>query len=310
MKSFLKKTILFLAIFFFICGLSLLINFLIIRNSNIFDLPEDKETLILGDSQTECSIDDSVFKSSLNLSSSASPYFYSYLKLKNILNNGENSIETVLLSFSYHNIFRPIDDRWLLNDKHIRSKAGRNGLFLMEWPDFYFLLKLKPIALFGSFPELIKSSFKNNIKYVFGDRKYEDLSLGRYKNPEEGDLAEAIKNFQNEENNNNYEISELESLYLKKIVELCRDNDIRLIFINTPKHKFLEESLPDKIGHFRSFYENNFSDVAFLDFYGYDLGDDYFNDLRHLNGEGALFFSEEIEKLGLDELIKLHFYKR
>jgi hypothetical protein len=97
MKIFLLNIIKFFCINITIVIVAVVTVYSILSGAS-FAVPKDKNILIVGDSHTECAIDDSIFTRSFNISQSGTAYLYSYIKLRKIL--VENShIDTVLVSF-------------------------------------------------------------------------------------------------------------------------------------------------------------------------------------------------------------------
>ena len=61
-------------------------------------LPDaSRKILILGDSHTECGINDSLFSNSFNFSESSESYLFCYAKLQ-MLTSGQKTFDTLLLS--------------------------------------------------------------------------------------------------------------------------------------------------------------------------------------------------------------------
>ena len=103
MRVFFKNNVLFL---FLLTILILSFNIgsnLIIRNFYSYNIAKDKNILILGDSHTEVSLNDSIISNSINFSLGTSSYFHSYIKLKYILSNNEH-IDTLILGYSFNSL--------------------------------------------------------------------------------------------------------------------------------------------------------------------------------------------------------------
>jgi len=114
MKRFLKKLALIPLMLLLVVCLITIVNYSLLMFSNSFNLNKNVNTLILGDSHTKYAFNDQLMINTYNFSQDADSYFYSYLKVKQI--SKENiQIDTVLLSFSQHNIHKCIEKNWLLN---------------------------------------------------------------------------------------------------------------------------------------------------------------------------------------------------
>ena len=59
-----------------------LLSVFISKKTFDYKFKEKKNILIVGNSHTECSVNDSIISNSVNLSQSASSYFYSYMKIR------------------------------------------------------------------------------------------------------------------------------------------------------------------------------------------------------------------------------------
>ena len=287
MELFINKILSFilfvlLSFIIIICFNYYLINQFAIETKN-------EPILLLGDSNMQCAINDSIFNSSVNKAASADSYFYSFLKLHKIAHDDQD-IDTVLLSFAPHNLF---DNGWLINNKILNLNLP---LYypLMEWSDFKFLLLKNPNAVLASFPDIIKRSC-NNLIYLVRSKppSYYGgfIGLNRYmlnivqlklKNGEPLPFFKIPENF---------EVSPGEKKYLDKIIELCEQKSIKLILINTPKRFEILEYPKYGLDEFYKFYDANYQNVDFIDLGKFCLPDDNYGDFVHLNIKGSTTFS-------------------
>lgn len=300
MKKFIKKNLCFIWLLFSSFFLLAILNYFIIRHVKI--VPEEKTVLILGDSNMECAINDTIFESSINKSASSDSYFYSYLKLNKILSSKTN-IDTVLLSFAPHNIF---DNGWLLNSNHIYSRLP---LYypMMSLIDLKFLLFNNTKAVFTALPAIIKASIKNIIKIGL-DKNLGD-NYGRFLNLDRNILDDVRMKLKNEEPlpffkiPNSFEVSGGEKKYLDKIIALCEKRKVKLILINTPKRFELLEYSKYGVKEFYRFYDTKYNNIDFIDMSNLDLPDESYGDFVHLNIKGSAIFSNLLKDEGLDSLI-------
>ena len=306
MKIFLKHIFIFLIIFILTFSSIISLNYYLIHSEK-FVINSNRHILILGDSNSQCAINDSIFKSSYNVSGSADSYFYSYLKLKKILISNQN-IDTVLLSFSPHNIF---DNGWLFSNDHMYSNFCKYYP-LMMLDDLKVLLYGNPEGLFSSLPAISKQLVYNIIAKVrygsifslYGGFWYLDRNI----------LAEVLEKLKNDEPipffkiPNNFSVAESEELYLDKIISVCESKGIKLYFINLPKRKEILTFPKYGVKEFNEFYDRKYKLIDFLDFSIMNLPDDDYGDLVHLNIRGSTFFSLWLEKEGIVQMSKE--YKR
>jgi hypothetical protein len=89
-------------------------------------------------------------------------------------------------------------------------------------------------------------------------------------------------------------LSPLQVEYLRRIHSLCQADSVRLVLLNTPKHRFylarLERPLKD------GWKRLSANGDSLLDLCEYPLPDSCFADLSHLNYRGAKVFSEDLDK--------------
>ena len=138
----------------------------IIFGTKYFDLArfpfkqENVHVLILGDSHTQCGIDDALLPNSLNLSESADTYFYSYVKLKRML-KANPQIDTLILGYADFNI-TDNQDRWLRSE-NINSFKLPIYFFLFDQDDFSDFVKINPTQLL----EFSGTIFKRNFSHLY-----------------------------------------------------------------------------------------------------------------------------------------------
>jgi hypothetical protein len=303
MRNFIVKTISFIFIFITTFVLIVVFNFGLFHFDQKSLNFKNKNVLLLGDSNMECAINDSIFSSGINKASSSDSYFYSYLKLKNYISINPK-IDTVFLSFAPHNVF---DNGWLLSDSHIYSRF-RYYYYLMDWSDFEFLLSKKPQAVLSSIPSIIEQTFKNSVRKIIGISSI-SRSYGGFRSLDRDILADVKLKLINGEPlpffkiPDNFTLSKEEITYLDKIILYCNKNDIKLYLINTPKRAELLNYTKYGVNNFQSFYDEKYSNVDFLDFSQMELPDDNYGDFVHLNRKGSTNFSSFLCKTNIDTLL-------
>jgi hypothetical protein len=154
------KKFLFNILIFFTLNLIILIFALssvyFITSSSSFKISEEKNIIVVGDSHTECAIDDSIFSYSINISQSGTAYLYSYVKLRKFLNENPH-VDTVLISFHSGSIKR-FTDELILGDKYI--------LYLI--PNYFSLLQTEELFLFINKPSFYSAIIKMPMKHIRG----------------------------------------------------------------------------------------------------------------------------------------------
>jgi hypothetical protein len=286
MKKFITRTIV-LALIAAAFIISFVGSVYLIQSKVSFKLPESKHILVLGDSHTECAVDDNIFSCAENLSQSAEAYLYSYCKMRKFLKENKQ-VDTVILAFradplrSDGGIFlesymmNRIPQYLLLMEKEdiaIFSEEKTTFVYAALRPEYLFLLNMlrgKPLSYtslnIGAYSELHR------------DKLQEDIER-RGKNKDTGLVKDSVSDYQ--------------KTYILKIAELCRSEGVELILLNSPTYK------PEV-------YENNalandfrnacLPDVKYMDYSAFPLPDSCYGDIDHLNYRGARIFSRYLQE--------------
>lgn len=231
---------------------------------------------------------------SLNLSHSADNYYYTYLKLRKTLKYNKN-IDTVFVSYGFHNLSKGVDKSWLYNPIHFAYRYD-SYIYLLEKEDFnqlfIFFLKM-PLAFIDVNVSLPLSFFKNrNIKNI------EDLNIGKYIYTKESSIDEVDKEVEidfSKKQLTNFVPSEKQKEYLTKIADLCTEYNVELILVNTPVHKVYYDNLSEIIKNtYFDFFDEKLCKYTLLDYSKYYLPDSCFKDCDHLNAYGAKIITTKI----------------
>ncbi len=284
MKRFLVKSIsfsgallLFLVILFWI---SVELNRKLYRDVSI---DPGTTTLVIGDSHTELAVNDSLLPNTLNISTPAEGYIFTYLKLKQIIQNNSN-VRSIMLGVSYHN-FSSFYDKYIFEEEPYALIS--QYISLMGYRDLLMFFRKSPSianisAIFRNSIENLTAYEKNKFPYIGGFHIIEN----------DDDLTEdrIIKRIKSQYylNDQPLPISEINTLYLKKIVEFCRGKNINLTFLNTPLFADYYAKVPDNmINEYKRVVKD--LGVAEISFEGLDLPADCFlPDGDHLNYRGAM----------------------
>ncbi len=294
MNLFLKKII----VIVFISSVTFIIFYIlscqIMNNTSSFKIDGHISKLIMGDSQAECSYNDLFIENTLNIADSGESYFYTYFKLKKIVEDNQQ-ISKVYLEFSNNKIFKNEEEKiW---GKNYLSRL-KNYASLIPIKEQLFLLKKSGKVFLNPFLR----AFNNNLIHLIslktsyhkdrfgGYLKLKDSKIG-YINTHKDSLANIFlkREFFNVEDfkkTNSYR-------YLKKIINLCKEKRIEIILVRSPKN-----SCYLMINSEIAFQKNisQFKDVTFLDFKDFFLEDDAYRDCEHLNSTGAKIFSSYFNK--------------
>ncbi len=239
-------------------------------------------TLIIGDSHSQCSINDSLIPNSVNISQSGEAYFYTYAKLERILNTNPN-IKTVIVGYSYHNI----------SEYYTAFVYG--NISYSFFADYFFILPVNQInELIHKNNLLIKNAYRNILNSGFNNlfaKKNNYTFLGYYDSRKEAKFDTAKMNerlrTQYYVNNKLTGFSDINIEYFEKIIDLCNNHKIRVILINTPLHKEYLDKVPLK---FKEKYYSLITkrSVTLVEFNDLELDkNDYLPDGDHISYHGA-----------------------
>lgn len=286
MIRFLKRIALFVfPLLFLVVGVAF-VSKKIINNRPVFTLPPTTETLILGHSQAECALNDSLIQGSKNLAQGGEAYFYTYQKLRKLLPENPQ-VKTVFLSFSNNQVEKKMDE-WTYDDKHLSNYFPKYSGQL-DFEDYTLLMKYNPKEVLSGELKALKNNFsfilKNQKSYLSNNNWGGYLYLKRNK-IDSLLKANYIRTLKKETTD---EISIINLNYLKKIVSLCKQNNVKLVFFRTPIHRVLFDSYNEK--NFQIIRNEQFNEVVFLDFHDFKLNNDEYGDFNHLNFKGAKKFS-------------------
>jgi hypothetical protein len=290
MKLFLTKIILFFVIFAAYMGVNYKINSAASAVASDLEV-ENCKILIIGDSYAMRAVDPQMIDGAMNVCQGAEPYFISYWKLKALLERNPD-IDTVLLGFSHHNLSafndkKLVDPRWAAEmSKRIYAYGDLKALEGVEI-DWHVYLK---------------TVFENMCLYPKDDHVH---FLGEYKNSRHSDISgvqDAIqKHFYYD--GENVGTSSVAVGFLKRIVALCKEKNVKLALLQCPVHELYWQKIP---ASFRKEFtrvrrEMIEEGIVTIRFEGPRLVSKEFLNCDHLNLFGAQKYSRVV-KMKLEEI--------
>src|SRR5437868_6763768 len=117
MIIFIRRLFLFILVFLILTIGVISISSLFMSKVN-FKIDRTKNILVIGDSHTECAIDDSSFRRAANYSKSATAYIYSLAALRKLTADNPQ-IDTVLLSFHSSSLLYERENAWLYDESEM-----------------------------------------------------------------------------------------------------------------------------------------------------------------------------------------------
>ena len=294
MRNFLTKTLLFIVIFI----LFLILIFFTNKYFSNVKIDDKKQILLVGHSHSECAFNDSIIKGLVNFSRSGESYFYTYTKIKFLIEENPR-INKLLIEFSNSQIDKRMDD-WIWGDNYMSDKFPKLAPF-MDVESINLLIDKNP----KGFKQNIFPMIKNNFKMTIKGFKYTN-ELGGYLYLEKNlsnALAENKLLTRGKEYINDMEEISLKNIeYLQKIIAYCGQNGIKVYFIRSPVHEEYPGFQNEEI--FQNIRASNFPNVEFLDFTQFPISNEEFADLEHLNYLGANKFSQWFADLLNDGLFE------
>ncbi len=259
------------------------------------NLKPSKRVYIFGDSHGACSFTPKHIDQTTNYSNWGESVVFSYYKLKYLLESSQvDSQSVVALVFSYHTLY-PCRENYLLPEQ-------RNEILLNYYP-----------FLDNSGKDLVGRTgvefFLTQLKYDFGF----PLMLKKHLLAVKQNRNDAIAGFSTSEktqnvsrehaqhkinihfNNNQDSTSQTLEDYLGLMAELTGRYNLQLVLVNTPKHPFYNDLLPERVltAHNRVVKDVTvkYNHVKYLDYSKQFSDSTYFRDTDHLNMLGAKEFS-------------------
>mgnify|MGYP000576370769 CR=1 FL=1 len=260
------------------------------KNTNVMSIKntllKDKtaEVLVLGNSHTFFGLDPALFtKKTINIANKSRKIESDYFILKNNL-KALQKIKVVIVPISHYTLFT----------ENISQEEKRLYYNFYELEEYNQGIFYNSLVLNESFKELVDDAISKNTrisnlgwranddKYKF-DKKIIDKRVGN--------IEERLSRKLTIEKN---------SYYLKKIINLCHNNKIQLFLLLPPYH-------PDFYTYSNHRYnKKNKSILKTLDLKSSLLiesdvfkivEDKYFENIDHLNKNGAILFSKKIDSL-------------
>lgn len=326
MKHFILNIVIFSVVSFLLLVIVIFTTNNIITSGDHFKIKKNSKRLVLGHSHPECAYNDSIIQNFESLAQSAESYFYTYIKLKKIVQSN-NQVSTVFLEFTNYAIDDDWDKIYTWSDNVISKKYPKYST-IIETPDLFVLLKNN----FSAVVNAQSVSLKNNLNFIktkkinlpisckWGgyyhlnrdktDSLVTVLSSKKTLNVQQTDklvstnfkyIFKIIRFFKKNKTNNFSLKNVLNSLqtnklastnlkYLFKIIKLCKKHKVKLYLIRSPMHPKYPGL--NNESYFLNFKETKLSNIEFLDFKDFPLKNSEFGDLNHLNHKGAKIYSE------------------
>ncbi|MDC3252265.1 hypothetical protein OAU18_00935 [Schleiferiaceae bacterium] len=240
--------------------------------------------VVLGNSHAELGIDDGSLVRTINLSRSAHSFFENYIKTTYLTTN--NEIDRLILEVGHTDLSKHSEDIWILSNPILKGEIG-NYLGMIP------LVDLIELATYSSVKNVVTNLFTSLdqafIELFLRKKTYADFG-GYIQFDRNLDLDSLYSVVKMEVIMGRSQIAEYNLLQLDKIVDHCEKNNVELIFITAPVHKYYLDIFDDI--DLDSILSIRYPEITHFDFSDYCLSEDRFSDLGHLNSLGAADFTE------------------
>ena len=240
MKKFLKNILVFTLVPIIIgIPLTLILVIYVTKVSDEYKIDSNISRIYIGDSHIQEAVDDTLIPHSLNVATNSESYYYSYFKLKTLLNSNP-SVKKVYLGFSYHNLSN-------YYDKYVSgtytSEVGLKYFYLLPNNEQFRLISWNKDNLGSFIPGIISEGILKAINHNYSP------FLGGFSNQFNNTKAiDSSMNkrilFQYYTNGVLNDFSDLNIEYLYKIIDLCKVKGVELFALNTPLNNYYFNKIP------------------------------------------------------------------
>ena len=280
MKCFFKNICLFCAIpLCLVFTLIFILNIINQRAVKNYKVKTGVTTIFIGDSHVQLAINDAILPNCTNLSQRGESLFFSFFKLKKILQNNP-TIKKVYVGIGYHSISS------YFNENAFADNVPANYFFIVPFHEKINLVKQNIKN-----PGFLISIISSGIKTVYAEN--EDLPFsGKYENVYKKtaaikEVVEARIKEQFYKNNELRNFSKINIDYFNNIVSLCKNKNIEIVALKTPTNNYYNNIVPSE---FRNKYDDiiSFNKIQLVDFANLKLEDSCFlPDGDHVSQKGA-----------------------
>jgi hypothetical protein len=281
MKPFLKKVLLYIIIPIVGCHLVFFLAYKLISmqvDGRLQEIARKNSILIMGDSQMQKFSPDLIDGDAENVASSGEHYFVTYSKLRKMLAAKDHKIHTILLGVSLHN-FAPMFVNHFDPD-HVEGKITvQHQMFFYDLFDNEFIQPYKLILDKNFFLGVIKGP-------VWGHDVFTQS------NPDGRLLDWEMKFIFDGTVKEN--LSQWQPFYLDKIVELCKQENISLVFVSSPVHQYYKSHVNPAYYQTLQKVLSDHGNLLHMNFLIDSTQSTYMSDVNHLNKEGAEVYTRKI----------------
>jgi len=238
--------------------------------------------LIMGDSHMARIDPKLLHDKTKNLASPGEHYFYTYSKLKTIVDNRESKIKTIVIGIGPHN-FSPIYQK--LYD--LNTSEGRGSL-----ENYLYFINFSEAKGYSFWNFITNPAF---FKGIFTTPVFGGWYASNNSNPK---LSIVIGSLRMHYNGKDADGSSSQIFYLEEIIKLCNEKGIKLIGLSTPVHPEYKKRMPKKYLELNSSLSKIYSTkMIYLNYFSYKLSNIFFADGDHLNILGSKVITSKVDSI-------------
>ena len=297
MKHFLLKFSLFFFVFvLFIFSINRWADHYV-RNNSFYKFNDSVVSIIIGHSHAEGAYIDSILPHTVNMAQSGESYFYSYLKLRKLL-EANNNIRRVMIEVTNNNFEKEMDE-WTFGEMYLRYRYQKYA-HLLHPEELRLLFGKNPLAVIDA----VAVTLKNNLDYkrVVSMPYYNYTDWGGFKKWEHSKIDSFLQ-VQNKQKQIKpvvmaipiFKESEYNLRFLDSMVALCRQHQKQILFLRAPQHPSNRNPFIDSI-YFKTL-SARYSAIPLIDFGNMELPDEEYLDFQHVNFKGAIKVSKRLDSV-------------
>jgi hypothetical protein len=303
MKLFIKSFFWWSFIFLGLTGIFSLFNVYQLNKWKDVSPASCPKIVFLGDSHAQTAFDSLIFINSLNMAQSSEELVFSYYKLKHLIKLCPN-LDTIAISLSYHTLLK-YDSK----EVNFANESMMRYALIME--DYTKISEWNHHKVFWTYLLYWKLGFPNkqildySIQAFNQDLKFDKLPFrgGSIRHQEsymeKADIHEIMNRHFYSTSGKPIGPSRMQLFYLYRILQLCKDKNIHLLFINTPVSKSYTSQMPDKYNIWlkttHTFLRKQTGCTVF-DYGAFIDSSSLFYDHDHLNVKGTEQFSKHLRQ--------------
>lgn len=287
-----NKILKFLFIILFVAAICALVSaFTLVKfdKKSSHLISSNKSILIIGNSQSEYGLNDTIIKNAINISQSGDCSYYNYFKGKKLIDENQQ-IKTVIYLYT-NNMFLKGMDEWIYDEKHMGYKLPKYA-HTIDVSDHIFLLLKNP----GVYLVALRDAVRSNLQTLAKRRSvnvYQDLDWGYFKTSfDTADLSRKDAEF--DKFYSDTSTSSIDIHYVTRLYNYCTKNNVEFILVRLPFHNTFPKVKEYELFRFQ---KENLNGVEFWDFTDSTFTDYEFKDVQHLNFGGSSRLSKMINEM-------------